>query len=240
MAKRSQRPMNIALYFGPGAGKSKFKVQSVFEMADFNVIPYFPDDLLNPSFSETFDVLVHSGGSARTQAEALGDFGRKQVCKHIAAGKGYIGICAGAYLATNYYDWSLGIVDARITDRSHWARGKGDCQVLLSKSAESYFGFDIGPHVCFRYAQGPLLTRPEWPSANHTEYTSLGVYGTDIAENGAPPGIMPGTTAILVTNYTKGRIGLFSTHPESKEATHIFLHRLTEWSASTYNSDDHR
>ena len=52
---------------------------------------------------KNFDVLIHGGGSASKQGETLGDKGRDAVKKFVDSGGGFIGICAGAYLASAQY-----------------------------------------------------------------------------------------------------------------------------------------
>jgi hypothetical protein len=70
--------------------------------------------------------------------------------------------------------------------------------------------------IKFKDAQGPLLTSPEWPSEEHAPYESLSIYHLDFAENGAPTGVMPNTTAILRSKFAQGNYGLFSPHPDTK------------------------
>ena len=94
-----------------------------------------------------------------------------------------MGICAGAYLASTHYTWSLGVINARVWDRAHWARGKKQVSIsltpsgreVLSKSKEK---FDI------YYANGPLLVPDNQP--NLPGYEVLAKYDTEVARNGAP------------------------------------------------------
>jgi putative intracellular protease/amidase len=57
------------------------------------------------------EVLIHPGDSGGGQGRALGEEGRQAVREFVEAGGGYAGLCAGAYLATCDYDWSLHILD---------------------------------------------------------------------------------------------------------------------------------
>src|SRR4051812_18762966 len=68
------------------------------------------------------DVLVQPGGSGSKQAEALQPEGCDAIREFVKGGGGYVGICAGSYLATTDYTWSLGILNAKVVDRKHWAR----------------------------------------------------------------------------------------------------------------------
>ena len=62
---------------------------------------------------DQFDVVVFPGGSGSKQAQALGPEGRRAVQQFVHGGGGYVGICAGAYLATAKYDWGLALVNAK-------------------------------------------------------------------------------------------------------------------------------
>src|SRR6478609_5197526 len=52
---------------------------------------------------KNFDVLIHGGGTASKQGETLGEKGRDALKKFVDGGGGFIGICAGAYLASAQY-----------------------------------------------------------------------------------------------------------------------------------------
>ena len=47
--------------------------------------------------------------------------GRRAILDFIKNGGGYVGICAGVYLASSHYSWSLGILNAKVVDGEHWA-----------------------------------------------------------------------------------------------------------------------
>ena len=81
---------------------------------------------------DDFDVLIQPGGSGSRQALMLGEEGRKRVKNFVADGGGYVGICAGAYLASANYPWSLNLLDARVVDSEHWARGTGEVKINLT------------------------------------------------------------------------------------------------------------
>ena len=86
------------------------------------------------------DVLLHPGGTGGGQGKASGEKGREKVRAFVKKGGGYVGICTGAYLATNDYAWSLHILDAKVIDKAHRARGFGDVQVTLTKKGRDLLG----------------------------------------------------------------------------------------------------
>jgi len=103
-----------------------------------------------------FDVVLFPGGSGSKEAAALEESGRQEVRTLVDRGGGYLGICAGAYLASADYDWSLHILDAKVLDRAHWARGNGDVEVNLTTSGQSLLGAKSDRETIL-YWQGPLL-----------------------------------------------------------------------------------
>lgn len=156
-------------------------------------------------------VVIFPGGSGSKEAASLAEAGREAVRTFVERGGGYLGICAGAYLASADYTWSLNILDAKVLDRKHWARGSGDVQVAYTAAARQLLG-GAGEQQTVLYWQGPLLA----PANNDAipDYETLGTFATEIAKNGAPTGVMIGTTAIARGTFGSGRVFCFSPHPE--------------------------
>ena len=77
------------------------------------------------------------------------------------------------------------------------------------------------------YWQGPLLAPGD--SKDLPPFETLARYETEIAENGAPKGVMKGTTAIAAGTFGKGRVLCFSPHPEKTDATHDLLKMALKW-----------
>ncbi len=167
----------------------------------------------------SFDVVAFPGGTGAGQSRTLGEPGRNAVREFVRKGGGYLGFCAGAYLATRHYSWSLGIVDAKVLDTEHWARGTGTVRLRLTAAGRAMFGGKAGPDIY--YGQGPILAPagdPEIP-----DFDALAIYVTGIAKNGAPKGVMPGTPAIVRGRFGAGRVVLFSAHPERTKALNRYV-----------------
>ncbi len=222
----------VALFVDAGTGESREKVASALGAAT-EVMRLSASDIRSGQLeARSVDVLIHPGGSGSGQGKALEETGREAVRRFVAGGGGYVGFCAGAYLATNDYSWSLGLIDARVLDRKHWARGKGPVRVRLSSAGKSLLGIDSSEEdISIFYAQGPLLVRPEWPDSSAPAYESLGIYQSEIAKNGAPSGIMAGTTAIARAEFGSGRVFVFSPHPELTEGLESLVPRAVRWAA---------
>lgn len=175
-----------------------------------------------------FDALVMPGGSGSLQAKKLEEKGRKEVQDFVSNGGGYIGICAGAYLASSHYDWSLDLINARVWDRSHWARGQGTVTLGVTTSGQQTLNTDSA-EVDVYYGQGPLLVpdnNPDLPG-----YEVLARYDSEVAEKGAQPGAMSGTHAIIRSVFGSGRVICFSPHPEKSNGPNGLMLHGVRWAA---------
>ena len=225
-------PIKVAVFDGDGVGKSCANLISTLtepENTDIKLTRITTQDILAGQLSE-IDVLIHSGGSGSKQGNDLGEEGRKMIRQYIEKGGGFLGVCAGAYLATNDYTWSLNLIDAKVLDRKHWARGTGTVQLELSPSGKKLFQSKESTLDIY-YGQGPLLARREWDDPKTPNYESLAIYSSEIAKNGAPSGIMQGTSAAVRCEYGKGKVFCFSAHPELTDGLHHFIPRIVNWLA---------
>ena len=177
---------------------------------------------------DKYSVLIHPGGSGSGQGKALGASGREKVRSFIESGHGMVGICAGAYLASCDYEWSLHVMDAKVVDRKHWNRGFGTVAVSLSQQGQQLLKLDQ-TKIDLYYHQGPLLAPAADPDV--PDFVELAKYEGEIAKNGASPGVMPGTTAIAMGYFGKGRVVCFSPHPEKTPGFEPLILRGLHWAA---------
>jgi glutamine amidotransferase-like uncharacterized protein len=223
-----EKVLQVAVYQGPGASKSRQTVIEVLSTAPHvKVRSVSPDDIRAGELMGC-DVLIQPGGSGSGQGKALGEEGRRKVREFVEGGGGYVGVCAGAYLATCNYDWSLGILDAKVVDSQHWARGFGTVDISLTSFGRELLGAKEN-QIQIYYHQGPLLAPAG--KAEVPDYDGLAKFESEIAKNGAPKGVMPGCTAIAAGTYEKGRVLCFSPHPERTEGRQQLLVRAVEWAA---------
>lgn len=193
---------------------------------DFKFRTVSPGDVRSNVLAQV-DVLICPGGSGSKQSKDLEEKGRVAIQEFVKAGGGYIGICAGAYLASSHYSWSLGLMNAKVVDTAHWARGTGDIVMKMTPEGRSLLGTTNDLVTCY-YGQGPLLA----PGTNTSlaAYQVLATYHTEIAKK-APPGVMIGTTAIATGTCGKGRVLLFSPHPEKTKGLEDYIKRASAWAA---------
>jgi len=175
-----------------------------------------------------FDVVIAPGGSGSKQARALGDDGCRAIVEFVENGGGYAGFCAGAYLASNNYTWSLKIIDAQVIDRKHWKRGTGQVKIELTGEGRRLFCDEPGL-IDIRYANGPILAPAQ--DANIPDFKALAHFRTEINKNNAPEGVMKDTPAIISGRFGKGRVFCSSPHPESTEGLEPLVRQAIRWAA---------
>lgn len=230
-APKKVDPVRVALYADDGAAKTKGPTYKAVEGTPGFAVELVTAEDIRAGKLKDFRVLIQPGGTGGGQAKALGEEGRAKVKAFVKDGGGYVGICAGAYLASRSYDWSLHILDAEVLDRAHWARGTGDVEVKFSPKGKDFFDAK-GEKVTIYYGQGPLLA----PGKDDAipDYEELATYETEIhSKGGAKPGVMKGTTAAARGAFGNGRVFCFSPHPEKTESAEAkaMFQKALRWTA---------
>ena len=191
-----------------------------------------PEDI-RAGMLTNLDVLIMPGGSGSKQATNLETSGREAIQQFVKNGGGYVGICAGAYLASSHYAWSLNLINASVIDRQHWARGKGNIILTLTDPGQKALGHPE-KEVEVYYGQGPLYGRGTNDAL--PPFEELAIYKTEVAKENVPPGVpmgvMPGKTAIARSEYGKGRVICYSPHPEKPfQPVYHLIENGVRWAA---------
>lgn len=222
-------PIRVALYNDAGAvGKGVPSVTEILKQAGGYEITVFKAEDLTKGVLEHKDVVIFTGGSGSKEGTALGDAGRDAVKKFVEGGGGYLGICAGAYLACSKFPWSLGLLDAQTVSQK-WRRGVGDVQLEITPAGQQLSTLPAGNRGV-HYANGPIIK----PAGRNdlAPYEPLAVFRTELAENGTPVGAMINTPAIVQGRFGKGRIVISSPHPEQTPGLEIIVERAVHWLAT--------
>jgi glutamine amidotransferase-like uncharacterized protein len=175
-----------------------------------------------------FDVVIFTGGSASQQSKTLGDKGREEIRKFVRDGGGYIGICAGAYLACSGFDWGLGILNAR-TVTSAWQRGVGDVEIEPTEQGSKIAQIVVNRRRNVFYENGPIITRDG--RSDIPEYDVLAWYRTELSQNNTPAGVMINSPAMACSSFGKGHVMISSPHPEQTEGMEHFMENAVRWAA---------
>lgn len=218
--------LRVALYKGPGTGGAgpTSLMKRLQQPPESSITQVTPEEIAGGVLTN-YHVVIFGGGSGSKQAEALGETGRAEVRKFVGNGGGYIGICAGAYLATSGYPWSLGLINAR-TISPKWQRGKGLVKLELTDSGRELLEDRDGQFDCL-YANGPVVKRDE--KTNLPPFEILAHFRTEMASNGSPAGIMIDSPAIFAGAYQQGRVVCVSPHPEQTKGLEHFVPQAIYW-----------
>lgn len=193
--------MKIGIYAGKGAASKSLRrcwnlLKGNFELVE--VRDEIPE----------VDVLIIPGGFASEISLSLGKANLQKIENTVINGMKYIGICAGSYLAIKGY-WEdrtltgeLVLLQTQHPKIEDWKRGKGYVSVNLKDHPISW---GLKENVTMWYENGPLFSRGD--------YEIIGIFDDEINEIKSPV-VMRGSPAIIASNYGKGKVVLFSPHPE--------------------------
>jgi putative intracellular protease/amidase len=228
-APEKVRPLKIAIYDGPGSGEGGIVsvTKRAQQLPGAVVTPLKPAEIGTRDLSE-FDVVIFSGGSGSAQSKAIGDAGRENVRKFVEKGGGYLGICAGAYLACAGFDWGLGILNAK-TVSNKWQRGGAMLRVELTDEGRSFFGPVQGPFT-IRYHNGPIIQ--PLGRANLPPYQVAALFRSEVANNNTPVGVQVDSPAAVFAPYGKGRVITISPHSEDTPGLENVIPRALAWVAA--------
>jgi hypothetical protein len=231
-ATQPAKALRVAVYTDAGAGDTGWTnvTNCLSKLPDgFSYYQVTAEDIRAGKLAGA-DVLVQPGGSGSKQAKTLEDSGLQIIRDFVKSGHGYVGICAGAYLSTNDYPWSLNFINAKVLDKKHWARGpETKIKIHFTPEGQQILGQDADVKEVI-YHQGPILapsTQPDMPA-----YTPLAIYDTEIVSpKGGIPGVMVGATAIAAGTYGQGHVIAISPHPERSPGLDGVIRRAVQWAA---------
>jgi glutamine amidotransferase-like uncharacterized protein len=222
------KPIQVAVYEGMGcSGKGIPCVSDQLGTSPDFMVTKITAEQIRTGALKKFDVVMFTGGAAMTQSKALGTEGRDAVKKFVEHGGGYMGICAGAFLACDGYDWAIPVLDAK-TVSPKWQRGEGTVKIELTELGQKVLGqtnklFDI------HYENGPIIKQAK--SGSMPDFKPLAYFRTELAENGTPVGVMINAPAIVVSTCGKGRVVVTSPHPEQSKGLEGFVPAAVRWLA---------
>ena len=130
--KKPAAKIAVGVYLDKGAGPSANDLLRALEKFEQVSVTKLTAEQIRAGGLAGLDILMHPGGSGGEQGRNLEEAGREKIRGFVRAGGGFVGICAGAYLATAHYPWSLNILDAKVVDTKHWKRGIGTVDIELT------------------------------------------------------------------------------------------------------------
>ena len=164
-----------------------------------------------------FDVLVIGGGKSNTQGRELGAQRREAIRQFLRSGGGYVGICAGGFLACSERDVELQLIEAEHDGTS----GSGIVTLDIGRTEKSQV---VEKHKT-KFSGGPIF---------HSLGSSVEVwatYETDLRVDDQKTNRLKGTPAVIAVTYGKGRVVAFSPHCERPPGPQELFWRAIRWSA---------
>ncbi len=222
----------VALFDDSGANEAKV-LRVVDGRADVVIHHVGPKDM-RPAVLRQFDVIVFPGGSGSKQGRAIGETGREHVRQFAQEGGGVVGICAGAFLCSSHYTWSLDLMNAAVFNKTVESPGKGrkslwyrggatDVDVDVTEEGADVLGIE-GLHS-IRYQNGPILSPGEDPSL--PAYRPLAFFRSENGIYEPQKNTMIGAPAVVLAQFGKGRVLAISPHFEvTKGREAVILHSI--------------
>ena len=218
-------PVRVAVYVGPGArGVGMFRWMQITDQAAEIDARYVDALAIRNGALNTVDLLVMPGGKSGIEAEQLGDKGQLELRRFIERGGSYIGTCAGAFLLMRGDGKQTGVSAKRretigiapFKHRRGSYGGEAMLQVAYTKEAQALSGIKAGKRE-ERFNGGPVMDPSEpVPGADFKVMARFACNlhsDTMNPENPGQPSMGGGACAVAGT-FGKGRVWLFSGHPE--------------------------
>jgi len=194
------KPVNIAVYRGEAGceGCSEMVVKSLKKTGLNLSVSYIGENeklKISSDNLKKFDIYIQPGGGQDIPAayDAIGDDGAEAIRNFVRSGKGFLGICMGAYLSDK--NW-LGLIDVPLDSEvgrpGSEAADEGDYTLSLlwgGKKESAYF------------QDGPYLSN----SSASKGFTPISYYSN-------------GDVAMAAYTYGKGKVVLTGPHPEADES----------------------
>lgn len=219
-AELSPHTCRVALFHKDGAADDEIQGIKDLISSGCNCEFLSPTDIRAGALAN-FNVIVFPGGSGSQQSAALGESGRKTIVDFVYHGGGYVGICGGAFLAAENYDWSLGLADVKTMTGEEYVPGSGILflaarpsalvKMELTSTGEKVLRSPSGLRDV-QYTGGPILSpanRDDLP-----DYLTLAFYRTEVCKYEQQRGTMVNTPAIIAARFGNGHVILFSPHAE--------------------------
>jgi len=236
--RHGARHVQVALYDAGGTGGNGVKnLEGILDADPRAAVHHVgPPDIAGGAL-EQFDVVIFAGGSGKAQAKALGEKAKKAVRSFVREGGGYIGICAGAFLSSANYEWSLGLVNNKTIRGKLYKRGGGTVKMELTDEGRRIFGGKPGL-LDVRYKNGPMLLPAGM--AGLPPFKPLAIFRSEISKYEEQKGTMVNTPAIVAAPFGRGRVLAISPHPESTRDLHFIITRGVQWAAGKLKLSSHQ
>lgn len=203
--KSKSGKIKFGLFKSPGVSQISYETSKTLlensNNVDLKIIT--ANDIRNGALNDR-EIVLFGGGSGSAQGKDLKESGREIIKTWINNGGNYIGICGGSYLALQGSEEfnKLGMVAGK-NFGDYWQRGIGTSELQTNDNQQ----------IFLHYENGPVFDKLEVPGL--PPFVSLATFVSDyyVKSKGTLPGEMPGKPAIVISQYGKGKVLLFSPNP---------------------------
>lgn len=218
----SDKVIKVLIYNGTEADSNcVLQTENILYNANSNMFSnikfdYNTTDIINAATLANYDVLYIPGGEGGDSYLNSNNIDGDAIRNFVASGKGYVGICAGAYAGANYTDgeyngWG---VAPDVNDESPYE--EENLSVQITTSGQQILG-DSGV-ITMSHENGPAF----YGTGNITTFAT---YADDSIG-------YQGYGAIVGDYYGNGRTVLSGVHPELKPQNPEILTNLIIWAAN--------
>lgn len=225
----------IGLYDAEGVGGSGCEnLERVVDATTLGhrVLALCPEDIRDGGL-RGLRAVVFPGGSGGGIAKALQPAGIAAVREFVEGGGGYVGICAGAYLAGSGLQSYAALLPWQHTQP--WAKGSATLELTLTETGRQLLGEEFTT-IQTRYNNGPVypdVLGQSQRAGAHSKPLVLAEFATPAKDKkGTIHTAMVGTPAIVADTFGKGRVLLISPHPESHRELDVLVARALGWTLS--------
>jgi glutamine amidotransferase-like uncharacterized protein len=233
------KPIRVAIFMDKGSARGQGgpnMTAQLEKLSDMKVTHVDGEKIANGALKD-FEVAVFPGGYAGQQSKALGKKGAEEVRNFVRNGGGYVGICAGAYLACSGTNQdcknTLGILNT--TSAVKWERGKAKVDVELTPIGQQAKILP-GKMQKVTYHNGPIFTPTE--DKERPAFEVLAYYRSEVSNRGSEKGTMVNQPAIVTSTYGQGRVLACSPHPEQTEGMESFIEHAVRWAAEKESKEE--
>ncbi len=228
--EREAGRIRVAIYQGPGAVSSSGH-DPVWIQQTLDALPDLQTALVGPAEIQAgglsrFDVLLVGGGLSNRQARGLGAKGRAAIVRFVEAGGGYVGICAGMFLASSDSDSRLHLLPIDVAGSSGVGKVKLDFQAKDEIRVR-------GTHPA-KFSGGPVEVRLQQQA---DESVKILAWFRSEPKDKKTSRILTDTPAIVSGRHGQGRVFLFSPHCERYPGPRAAFHNALRWAAGVEITD---
>ena len=216
------KPLRAAVFVDTGARGSVLAYTAFFALSPDCTCVCVDGASVRAGALRQVDLLAMPGGSSPAISKSLGEDGRAELIRFIREGGAYVGSCAGALLMMKTEKFcGLGLVP--FTRVNAPARGGAMIRTIYTEAAQKLAGIPAGKHTSL-YHRGPVLD-PCTDDPRLGDFTVMARYGCNVLTTVIDPKCptMGDCPSAVAGPCGRGRIWIFSDHPESADFSWYLL-----------------